>query len=193
MSVTSLLAVIIAAVAIIAFIGGILIATVDEQKIARSGFRRFVTQPVTVASSAALAAGCLAGVVVLGVLTLTAGATAASNIPKLAASYSGSLHNTTADLTADMSLTSVQQSGGTIKGGFQVGAPLVGSGDFTGTVDAHRNVSFAVKSSFSGSSFEIDFTGTIAATGGMSGAYVVHYQDGSPDQHGTWTVTPSAS
>lgn len=193
MSVTTLLAVVIAALAVLAFLGGILIATVDERKIARSGFRRFVTHPVTIASSAALAAGCLAGVVVLGALALTTNATASPSMPKLAASYSGSLRNTTVNISADMSLTAIQQTGGKLKGHFQVGPPLVGSGDFTGTVDVHQHVVFAVPSSDNGSAFEIDFTGTIAADGGMSGAYVVHYQDGSPDQQGTWTVKPNAS
>lgn len=193
MSVTTLLAVVIAALAIIAFTGGILIASVDERKIARSGFRRFVTHPVTVASSAALAAGCLAGIVVVGALTLTSNVTASPSIPKLTASYSGSLRNTTVNTSADMSLTAVKQSGGKLTGHFQVGSPLVGSGDFTGTVDTHRNVKFTVPSSSGGSTFEIDFSGTIAANGGMSGTYVVHYQDGSSDQQGTWTVTPSAT
>lgn len=193
MSVTTLAAIVIAAVAILAFLGGILIATVDERKLARSRFRRFVMHPVTVASSAALAAGCLAGVVVLGALTLTANATASPSIPKLAASYGGSLSNTTVNISADMSLTTIQQTGGAFKGHFQVGSPLVGSGDCTGTVDAHQHVVFTVPSSFNGSVFEIDFIGTIAADGGMSGTYIVHYQDGSPDQQGTWAVKPNAS
>lgn len=192
MSGTTLLAVIVGTLAIIAFLAGILIATADEHKSPRSRFRRFVTHPVTVATSAALAVGCLTGVVVLGILTIAPSVTASSSVPKLAASYNGSIHNATFNMTADMSLTSIQQSGGTISGNFQVSAPLAGSGNFTGTVDPQRHVTFTVTSHLNGSTIEIDFTGIAATNGGMSGAYTVHSQDGNPDQHGTWTVTPNA-
>src|SRR5215471_6727224 len=100
---TTLLAAIIIAVAVIVLLSGILIATTDEGKFARSGFRRFMTNRVTIATSAALAAGCLAGVVVLGVFTLAPNVTALSafsSVPQLAGSYSGNLTNTTVNTNA---------------------------------------------------------------------------------------------
>jgi hypothetical protein len=173
-------------------LGGILIATTKESTLARSRFRRFVTNRVTIASFAALAAGCLAGMVVLGIFTFAPNVTAFSSIgvPQLAASYSGSLTNTTADITATMALQSIHQNGSTISGNFQVGAPLVGSGDFTGTVDADRKISFDVPNGAGTDAYDIKFTGTIAADGSMSGNYVVHHQNGRPDEQGTWSVRP---
>jgi hypothetical protein len=189
---TTLLAAIIIAVAVIAMLGGILIATTKESTLARSRFRRFVTNRVTIASFAALAAGCLAGMVVLGVFTFAPNVTAlsSSNIPQLAASYSGNLTNTTAAINASMALQSVQQHGNTISGNFQVGSPLAGSGDFTGTVDAQRNITFDVPNGTGTDAYDIKFTGTIAADGSMSGAYTVHHQNGRPDEQGTWSVRP---
>lgn len=189
---TTLLASIIVAVAVIALLGGTLIATVDERKLERSRFRRFVTHRVTIATSGALAAGCLAGVVVLGLFTFAPSVTALTSMPTLAASYSGTADNTTANLSASMSLKSLKQSGSSISGYFQVDPPLGGSGNFTGTVSAQQQIVFDVKSSSNGRSFDIHFTGTIAANGGISGTYTVQYTDGSPQQQGTWTVTPSA-
>jgi hypothetical protein len=189
---TTLLAAIIIAVGVLAVLVGILIATTKESTLARSRFRRFVTHRVTIASFAALAAGCLAGMVVLGVFTFAPNVTALSSIgvPQLSASYSGSLTNTTAGISATMALQSVQQHGNAISGNFQVGAPLVGSGDFTGTVDAQRNITFDVPNGTGTDAYDIKFTGTVAADGSMSGAYVVHHQNGRQDEQGTWNVRP---
>lgn len=189
---TTLLAAIIIAVAVVALLGGTLIATIDERKLARSRFRRFVTHPVTVAAFGALAAGCLVGVVVVGVFTFAPNVTASATLPRLATSYSGNLHNSTINVGADMSLNSVEQSGGNISGSFQVGPPLVGSGAFTGTVNAQQQIAFDVKSASNGSSFDLHFTGTIAPGGGISGTYTVQFTNGSPQQEGTWSVKPSA-
>jgi hypothetical protein len=190
---TTLLAAIIIAVAVIVLLSGILIATTDEGKFARSRFRRFMTNRVTIATSAALAAGCLAGVVVLGVFTFAPNVTALSafsGVPQLAAGYSGNLTNTTFNTNATMALQSIHQNGSAINGYFQVGAPLGGSGNFTGTVDTQRHITFDVPSGTGSDAYDITFTGTIAADGSMSGTYTVRYQNGQPDQQGTWTVRP---
>jgi hypothetical protein len=150
---------------------------------------------VTIATSAALAAGCLVGVVVLGVFTFAPNVTALSafsGVPQLAASYSGNLTNTTVNMSATMALQSIHQNGSAINGYFQVEAPLGGSGSFTGTVDAQRHITFDVPSDTGTGTdaYDIKFTGTIAADGSMSGTYTVHYQNGQQDQQGNWTVRP---
>ena len=116
-----------------------------------------------------------------------------SGYPGLANQYNGSLHNTGSGDNASMSLNSVQQNGGTIRGNFQVGPPLLGSGLFTGTITTSGTVQFTVTSNQVAE--PLFFTGKLRNDGSLSGTYCSLYA-GSCDNnsgHGTWTVFPLSS
>ena len=115
--------------------------------------------------------------------------------PALSGQYNGSLHNTGSGDTAAMSLNPVSQNGGNIRGNFQVGPPLIGSGPFTGTITTSGVLQFIV---YSNQVVEpLFFTGSLRNDGSLSGTYCslnrannkCDYSNG----HGNWTVYPPAS
>jgi len=124
------------------------------------------------------------------------GANAASAAKQLASSYSGTIHNATYDLTADLALTGITESSqGIIGGVITIEPPLYGSGPFTGTVSG-SSISIAVASTTPnlcpGECRSGVFTGTVGPQGVMNGTYIVYKASDVPE-NGTWEARPGAS
>lgn len=117
-----------------------------------------------------------------------------SGVPGLESQYNGQIHNTPANVNANMTLNAIQQNGRTVKGNFQVGSPLLGSGPFIGTVNSAGVIQFTVSSSQVRE--PLFFQGNILSDGSLAGTYCslntlrqCDYTNG----YGTWHVSPSAS
>lgn len=108
--------------------------------------------------------------------------------PAVAGQYSGSIHNTTANIYSTMSL-SIQQSGGNISGYFTVNQPLQGSNGFTGNVTTGKYIQFTVQS-YKGNA-PLFFWGYVQS-GAMSGQYCSLDATGHCNSNaggaGTWSV-----
>jgi serine/threonine protein kinase len=88
--------------------------------------------------------------------------------PNVAGAYSGTIHNTTADIATSMNL-SMQQNQGNISGQFTVSPPLTGNGPFTGHIDTARHIQFTVQG-FEGKA-PLFFRGLVQSDGSMAGNY----------------------
>jgi uncharacterized protein YvpB len=111
---------------------------------------------------------------------------AKASLPPLASTYQGTVHNTTFDHTATLTLTSLVQNQGAISGNVIIGSGLNGSGPFTGTIMSNRSISFTDVST-DGSNVTIFFTGSLYGDGSLSGTYTIP----STEEEGTWQVIPS--
>jgi serine/threonine protein kinase len=109
--------------------------------------------------------------------------------PHVAGAYHGTIINTTADVTANMSL-SIQQDKASINGNFTVSQPLLGSNPFQGVVDAANHIQFTVEG-FNGNA-PLFFDGVVHANGGLSGNYCSLGSNGqcsaTAGASGTWRV-----
>jgi hypothetical protein len=109
---------------------------------------------------------------------------------QISADYTGTLHNTTYNISSTWQLTGVTESAdGTISGQAVIAPPLYGSGPFTGKVTA-TTVTLRINTDPGNpcACSYVDFTGTVTADGTMSGSYRT-----SGLQLGTWTLTPKQS
>jgi hypothetical protein len=112
----------------------------------------------------------------------------------LSSSYSGTAHNTPADVSSSIALSQVSQSGTTVSGYVAFGSGLIGDGNFSGTV-AGTSIQFLESDAYS-SVAPLFFQGQIQSGGSMSGtycSYVNNQCDNTAGGYGTWDVTPSAS
>jgi hypothetical protein len=98
-------------------------------------------------------------------------------IPRLASTYTGTIHNTTHNREATLALTSIVENQGNIRGQVIIGPGLRGSGAFTGTINTDGSVNFEVKSIF--------FKGSLHTDGSFSGTYNAP----RARQQGTWQTT----
>ncbi|HLQ28846.1 MAG TPA: serine/threonine-protein kinase [Ktedonobacteraceae bacterium] len=110
--------------------------------------------------------------------------------PDVAGTYHGKLTNTTANITTSMAL-SIQQNKAAINGNFTVGAPLVGSNPFQGTVDTANHIQFTVQS-YRGNA-PLFFDGTLQSDGSLSGSYCSlgpnKQCSANAGASGTWSVS----
>lgn len=102
--------------------------------------------------------------------------------PAISTAYLGTVRNTTGNLNANFSLSSVSQDKGNLSGDLTVGLPLVGSGLFTGTV-TRSGLLHMVATSNDGSNITITYVGSLASDGSASGTYSV-----SNNQGGSWSM-----
>jgi hypothetical protein len=112
-------------------------------------------------------------------------------IPGIGGSYNGTLDDTTANIVTGMALSIVQkQKQSSIKGSFTVNPPLVGSGNFKGTVNNKNYVQFTVDS-YKGNA-PLYFWGWVQSDGSLMGNYCslnAHKQcDPNAGASGTWDV-----
>ena len=116
--------------------------------------------------------------------------------PNVAANYSGSIDDTTENITTSMALSIQQKSGqSSISGNFTVGSALLGSGPFTGSVTTTKYIQFTVQG-YNGNA-PLFFYGQVHSDGSMSGSYCsINAQkqcDARAGDAGTWNVARSSS
>ncbi|GCF07672.1 serine/threonine protein kinase [Dictyobacter arantiisoli] len=117
------------------------------------------------------------------------------SMPQLVGAYSGTIHNQPANVQSGIALSSIRQSRGTISGYLSLGAGLLGSGNFTGSVATNKHIQFLVDAY--PTLLPLFFEGTIQSDGSISGTYC-SYRNGQCDEsnghgYGTWSVTPASS
>ncbi len=118
-----------------------------------------------------------------------------SSVPKLAGFYQGTISDqiTSPPTTDAMTLSQIKQNKTAISGYFTVGGSLQGSGPFTGTVDANKNIQFQVPG-VNGLP-PLQFFGQVHTDGSLSGSYC-SYQNNACDHtngFGIWKVNPISS
>ncbi len=118
------------------------------------------------------------------------------SFPNVAASYNGSIDDTTENVTTSMALSIKQKSGqGSISGNFTVGPALLGSGPFSGSVTTTNYIQFTVQG-YQGNA-PLYFYGQVHSDGSLSGNYCsINAQkqcDAKAGDAGTWNVTRSSS
>lgn len=114
----------------------------------------------------------------------------------VAGNYSGTVDNTTSNIITGMSLSIQQRSSqSVITGYFTVNPPLVGSGNFTGTVTTTKYVQFIVQS-YHGNA-PLYFWGWQQADGSLRGGYCSinarSQCDSTVGASGTWDAAPVIS
>jgi len=119
-------------------------------------------------------------------------ATPAPAIPTLAASYKGTIHNTSLGVTSTMSLTNVQQHGRNMSGYLTLGPELLGNGPFRGTVDTAQHIQFTVPGASSNE--PLHFYGIAQPDGSLKGSYCsldqTNHCNSGPGGSGTWSIQP---
>ncbi len=115
--------------------------------------------------------------------------------PQIGGEYNGTIDDTTSNTITGMALSIQQKPGqGNISGFFNVNPPLVGDGNFTGTVNTVKYVQFTVQS-YHGNA-PLYFWGWVQANGNLAGNYCsvnAHNQcDSKAGASGTWNVAPAA-
>lgn len=116
--------------------------------------------------------------------------------PQIGGDYNGTIDNTTSNTITGMALSIQQKPGqGNISGFFNVNPPLVGDGNFTGTVNTVKYVQFTVQS-YHGNA-PLYFWGWVQANGNLAGNYcsvnAQHQCDPNAGAGGTWNVAPAAA
>ena len=116
--------------------------------------------------------------------------------PNVAASYNGSIDDTTENITTSMALSIQQKSGqSSISGNFTVGPALLGSGPFRGSVTTTKYIQFTVQS-YQGNA-PLFFYGQVHSDGSLSGNYcsmnAQNQCDAKAGDAGTWNVARSSS
>jgi hypothetical protein len=116
--------------------------------------------------------------------------------PNIAGNYTGTIFDQTANITTGMSLYIQQKSGqGNIGGYFTVNPPLVGSGNFTGTVNTGKYMQFTVQS-YHGNA-PLYLWGWVQQDSSLKGDYCSLNSksqcDPSVGASGTWNVGGSGS
>ncbi|GAC1474197.1 MAG: hypothetical protein PVSMB5_26680 [Ktedonobacteraceae bacterium] len=107
--------------------------------------------------------------------------------PTLASTYLGRLDHQNTNMQANISLTNIMQKQDSINGYFKVGLPLFGSGPFDGHISSSGSLQFTVTSN-DGSDVSINFTGTLASDGLLSGSYTSNKGDS-----GQWRANTNSS
>lgn len=113
-----------------------------------------------------------------------------SSYPNVAGSHYGSVHNTTANINANMSV-SFNQNQGTLGGYVTISSPLQGSGPIIGGfVQKNNSIQFTVQGY--GGHAPLMFYGSVQSGGGMGGQYCSIDQTGhcnaASGGQGTWSV-----
>jgi eukaryotic-like serine/threonine-protein kinase len=115
--------------------------------------------------------------------------------PNVAGNYNGTADDTTANIITGMALSIQQQAGqATIGGYFTVNPPLVGSGNFTGSVNTNNYIQFVVHAYKKNG--PLYFWGWVQSDGSLNGDYCSLNKQNQCDPNagasGTWNVAPVA-
>ncbi len=119
--------------------------------------------------------------------------TSVAELPSIAGSYKGTIHNTPADVTSTLSLTHIKQESGKMSGYLALGSGLLGDGLFTGTIDTARRIQFTVPGVFGNG--PLHFSGIVQADGSLKGSYCsldqTNHCNPRAGGYGSWKVTPA--
>ncbi len=115
--------------------------------------------------------------------------------PNVAGNFNGTVDNTTANIITGMALSIQQQAGqGNISGYFTVNPPLMGSGNFTGSVNTNNYIQFVVHAYKKNG--PLYFWGWAQSDGSLNGDYCSLNKQNQCDPNagasGTWNVAPVA-
>jgi eukaryotic-like serine/threonine-protein kinase len=113
--------------------------------------------------------------------------------PNVAGNYNGTIDDTTANVITGMALSIQQQAGqGAISGYFTVNPPLVGSGNYTGTVNTNKYIQFIVQAYKNNG--PLYFWGWVQPDGSLNGDYCSLNKQNRCNPNagasGTWNVAP---
>jgi Protein of unknown function (DUF1616) len=117
-----------------------------------------------------------------------------SPYPILASAYKGTFSDISANLTTNMSLTEVQQSGGNINGYLTIHTLPQRGGPFKGMVTAAKHIQFTVIDETGHTT--LSFDGDMQPGGTISGSYCTIDRKGqcsSGSGYGLWSVGPASS
>ena len=106
----------------------------------------------------------------------------------LASSYVGTIYDIAGSMSANMSLTAIQQNQGNISGDF---TGLQRTGTFNGIFDPSKHIQFTVKDSTG--RLVLSFNGDMKSGGELSGDYCSVDQDAQcTGDYGLWSVAPAS-
>ena len=126
--------------------------------------------------------------------TLPSRATTAPTYPVIQSTYSGTIHNSSANINGNMSLTSMRQQGANISGTLALSNGLYAQAYLTGTVASNDTLSFIVTPYTQ--YLPLLFQGQMNSNGSLSGTYCSEQNnqcDYAGGGYGTWQVSPTAS
>ena len=126
--------------------------------------------------------------------TLPPRATTAPTYPVIQSTYNGTIHNSSANINGNMSLTSMQQQGANISGTLTLSNGLYGQAHLAGTVSSNNTLRFLVTPYTQ--YLPLLFQGQMNSNGSLSGTYCSaqgNQCDYAGGGYGTWQVSPSAT
>lgn len=121
-------------------------------------------------------------------------ATPVPTYPVIQSTYSGTIHNSSANINGDMSLSAMQQQGANISGTLSLTNGLYAQAHLTGTVSSNRTLQFLVTPYTQ--YLPLLFQGQVNSNGSLSGTYCSvqgNQCDYAGGGFGTWQVSPPAS
>jgi serine/threonine protein kinase len=120
--------------------------------------------------------------------------TPAPTYPVIQSTYNGTIHNSSANINGDMSLTAMQQQGANINGTLTLSNGLYGQAHLTGTVSSNNTLRFLVTPYTQ--YLPLLFEGQVNSNGSLSGTYCSvqgNQCDYAGGGYGTWQVAPTSS
>lgn len=120
--------------------------------------------------------------------------TPAPTYPVVQSTYAGTIHNSSANINGDMSLTAMQQQGSNISGMLTLSNGLSGQAHLIGTVSSNNAIQFSVTPYTQ--YLPLLFQGQVNSNGSMSGTYCSERNnqcDYAGGGYGTWQVAPTSS
>ena len=119
--------------------------------------------------------------------------TPVAELPSIAGSYQGTIHNTPAGVTSTLTLTHIKQDGRKMSGYLALGPELLGGGLFTGTIDTARGIQFTVPGVFGNG--PLHFSGIVQADGSLTGSYCsldqTNHCNPRAGGYGSWSAIPA--
>ncbi|HEU0003892.1 MAG TPA: protein kinase [Ktedonobacteraceae bacterium] len=127
--------------------------------------------------------------------SVPAATTAPSIYPALSGTYTGTIYDVSANVTTNISLTSIRQNRVNIAGYLALGPHIQGSGPFRGTIDTSKHVQFIVTDA--AGKARLFFDGVMQSATNLSGDYYSCSPAGTPQgsqcsripgSYGIWSV-----
>ena len=116
-----------------------------------------------------------------------------SAVPSLRSTYTGSIHNASANIDGNIAFSQIQQQGSTVNGLLTMSNGLSGQSNFTTTIQPDRSFSFQITPYTQ--YLPLLFRGKVNSDGSLSGTYCSvrgNQCDYSSGGFGTWNAAPVA-